>query len=530
MQKAENLYHNALVYTVDSSFSKVNSFVTSKGKIIETGDYKNLKDKYEVENEVNLNGKFVYPGFIDAHCHFYWYGIGLQKADLVGTKSFNEVIERLQAYVKQYPDKDWIEGRGWDQNDWEVKEFPVKEQLDTIFPDRPVLLIRVDGHAALVNSKALELAGINKDTKIEGGDIRLENGEPTGILIDNAIEMVRKIIPEITETENRKALKEAQADCFNVGLTGIVDAGLDTTQINLIRRGHEEGWLKMRINAMMSPTEENRNAYMENGGYSDERLQLTGIKLFADGALGSRGACLLENYSDDSGNTGFMLEKADYYRKWAKIAYDNNLQCNTHAIGDSANRFVLDLYADFLESNNDRRWRIEHAQIVHPDDQKKFGDYNVIPSIQATHCTSDMYWADERLGEKRMKFSAYAYKDLLEYAGILAGGSDFPVEDINPLYGFYAAVARQDQQGYPEGGFQPENAINREQALRSTTIWAAHSTFAEKEKGSLEPGKFADFVILDRDIMEVPLEETFNAKVLATYLNDELVYSADLNK
>jgi len=522
----DRIYHNATFYLADSSFSKAEAMATRNGKIIATGAFEELVNEYNPKELIDLNGAYAYPGFIDPHSHFYWYAIGLKKIDLVGTSSFEEVLLKVKDFSKANPDLEWIEGRGWDHNDWEVKKFPTRKELDSIFPDKPVYLSRVDGHAALVNGKALELAGINEETKVDGGDIlKDENGKPSGILVDNATDLVKSKIPAPAPELEKNALIKAQENCFAVGLTGVCDAGLSNKQLQLLRKAYEDEWLKIRIYAMMSPENENVDEYFPTGGYQDENITIKSLKLYADGALGSRGAALLEPYSDAPSESGFILQPLSYFKEWAKKAYDNNIQLNTHAIGDSANRFVLDFYAEFLEEENDRRWRIEHAQIVHPYDVSKFEKYSVIPSVQSTHATSDMYWADERLGN-RVEY-AYAFKGLLKTNGFIPNGSDFPVEDINPLYGFYAAVARKDHKGFPENGFQMENALSRKEALLAMTRWAAYSNFEERLKGSLEKDKLADFVVIEEDLMNAPENKLFALKVKATYLGDSLVFEKE---
>lgn len=522
-ETVDSIYINGKIYTVNNNFDIVESFVIKNGKIIDLGSNSEMLSKYESTNKVDFDGKFVYPGLIDAHCHFFGYGNNLNKADLVGTKSFDEIIERLKAHHEKFK-SEWLLGRGWDQNDWEIKAFPNKSELDAVFPNTPVLLTRVDGHAAIANTEALKRAGVSNTSQIDGGEFIKQNGELTGVLIDNAISEVRKIIPESSEQEKATALLEAQQNCFAVGLTSVADAGLDKSTIDIIDSLQKNNELKMRVYAMLSPTEENFTHFVENGPVFTEKLTISSIKLFADGALGSRGALMLEPYSDAPDKVGLLVEPEEKLRKICQYAYENNYQINTHAIGDSANRLMLTIYGDVLKEKNDRRWRIEHAQIIHPDDFDLFGKYSIIPSIQTTHATSDMYWAEERVGSERIK-GAYAYLQLLQQSGWLPNGSDFPVEYINPLFGFYAGVVRRDQEYYPENGFQMENALSREQALRAMTIWAAKANFEENIKGSLEPGKVADFVVLENDIMEMDEKDLFSVKVLKTFVDGELVYT-----
>lgn len=513
---------NAVVYTVDSGFSVVNSFAVKDGKIINTGKQEDILSRYDSDNKIDAAGKPIYPGFMDAHCHFLGYGLTLQRVELRDTKSLDEVIERVVEFSKTNK-SEWIQGRGWDQNKWQVKEYPDKSKLDSLFPTTPVFIKRIDGHAALVNSEALKRANINNFTKIDGGIIETKNGNLTGILIDNAVDLLTSIIPAPTEEVTVKALLDAQRNCFAVGLTTVDDAGQTKYVIDLIDRLQREGKFKMRMYEMLDPSKENFEYYFKNGIYKTDRLSVRSFKFYADGALGSRGACLLEPYNDKSDSYGYIVEPISFYKKYSKEIYEHNFQMCTHCIGDSANRLMLDIYGDVLKEKNDSRWRIEHCQVINKNDFVKFGKFSIIPSIQPTHATSDMYWASERIGNERIK-GAYAYKELLKQFGKIAAGSDFPVEEINPLFGFYAAVSRQDLKGFPEGGFQIENALSRVEALKGMTIWAAFSNFEENEKGSIEPGKFADFVILDEDIMKIEIKRVPEIKVLATYISGEKVF------
>jgi predicted amidohydrolase YtcJ len=448
-----------------------------------------------------------------------------RQVDLVGTTSFSQIMDKLKAYNQKHQ-AEWIVGRGWDQNDWQVQEFPDRQKLDRVFPDKPVYLTRIDGHAALVNSVAMKKAGIDADTKVDGGKVEKEAGKPTGILIDNAMDLVSDIIPEPTREEKISVLQQGARNCFGVGLTSVADAGLGYDAITLMDSLQKAAQLKMQTYVMLSPTRQNYEQFMKKGPYQTPYMHIESIKLFADGALGSRGACMLEPYSDDPDNTGFLVTPKKEIKKHARKAYQHDYQVNTHAIGDSANRVVLEVYSDILGGKNDRRWRIEHAQVVHPDDFSLFGQYSIIPAVNTTHATSDMYWADERLGQERLKH-AYAYKNLLKENGWLPNGSDFPVENINPLYGFYAAVARKDLEGYPEGGFQPENALTRRQALKAMTTWAARSMFEENIKGRIAKGMQADLVVAGSDIMDIPMEQVPEVKVLRTFVQGEEVFTRE---
>ncbi len=517
------LIYNATIYTVDGHSGIADAMYIKSGKIVATGKRSELETKFTAKQNINLHGKFVYPGFYDAHCHFYGYGLNqLTSADLVGTSSFEEVVERVKEHHRRHPSY-WIQGRGWDQNDWKDPSFPDKSILDSLFPDHPVALRRIDGHALLANQKALDLAHIDRNTRIDGGEIILQDGLPSGILIDNAMEKVLSLIPPADTNTIRKALLLAQKDCFAAGLTSVADAGLEYPVLQEIENLQRKQQLKMRIYAMLSPTEENIEHYVKKGVYTTDRLNIRSIKLYSDGALGSRGAKLKQDYSDRPGSNGLLIHDENYFRQMGKLALQYGYQVNTHAIGDSANCMLLQVYGELLGGKNDKRWRIEHAQVIDSADFELFGKYSIIPSVQPTHATSDMYWAADRLGNRRLRY-AYAYRKLLEQNGYIALGTDFPIEDINPLYTFYAAVARKDLKGYPADGFQKENALSREDALRGMTIWAAKAAFEEKQKGSLETGKVADFVVLDKDIMKIDEAQIPHTRVLFTFINGEKVF------
>jgi predicted amidohydrolase YtcJ len=525
-QSADLIVTNAVVYTVNDDFTTAEAFAVKDGKFIAVGTTDEITAKYTSENVIDAEGKAIFPGLYDPHSHFLGLGQMLSQADLVGTTSYEEIIERLKAFEKENPDNQWLVGRGWDQNDWEVKEFPTKELLDEAFPDKPVALTRIDGHALIANSKALQLAKITSGSKVDGGDVILKNGEPTGVLIDNAQGFIRRVITRPDETEKRAMIQAAEAECFKYGLTTVSEAGLNRDDIELIEKMHEEGSLKIRDYVMVSLGMANLEYYLKKGIIKTDRLNVRSVKLYADGALGSRGACLLEPYADASDQTGFLLLSAKELERSLTEIYSSDYQANTHCIGDSANRLILDIYGKLLKDKNERRWRIEHAQVVSKTDVPKFGKYSIIPSIQATHGTSDMYWADERLGDERVK-TAYAFQDLLKQNGMVANGSDFPVEFVNPIFGFHSAVARQDDKNFPEGGYQMENALTREQAMRAMTIWAAYANFEEKERGSIEVGKMADFILTDKDLMQIPNEEMRGVKVMKTVVGGEQVYSVE---
>ncbi|MGE0562617.1 MAG: amidohydrolase [Flavobacteriales bacterium] len=526
-KKIDLIVHNAKIYTVNESFEVVEAMAIDKGKIIAVGAENEIKNKYLATEYLDVKQMNVYPGFIDAHCHLYNYAALLQELDLTGTTSFNQVLDKIESYSK-INKFEWILGRGWDQNDWENKEFPTKEKLDELYPETPVFLVRIDGHAALVNQKALDLAQIDSKTTIKGGIVELKNNQLTGILLDNAVDSLKKTIPLKDKKLLTEQLLAAQKKLFKVGLTTIDEAGLEKEQIDLLDELHQSSKLKLKVYAMISSSEELLDYYLKRGPYKTERLNVSSFKFYADGALGSRGACLLEPYSDvhTYNHYGLLINERAYFEKYAPLLYEKGFQMNTHCIGDSANEMVLSVYSSVLKTTNDKRWRIEHAQVLDPGHFEMYKNYTIIPSVQPTHATSDMYWAEDRVGNERIK-NAYAYQQLLLQNGLIALGTDFPIEGINPINTFYAAVARKDAKGYPEGGFQIENGLSRQEALKGMTIWAALSNFEENEKGSIEVGKFADFVITDKDIMNVKENELLRTKVLYTFINGEKVYSAE---
>jgi predicted amidohydrolase YtcJ len=521
-EKVDLLIYNATIYTVDSSFSTAEAMVVKDGKIVATGKTAELLEKYDAKEKTDAQGKFIYPGFIDAHAHFVGYGNSLQRVNLVETKSWEEVLERTKKFGDENP-TGWLLGRGWDQNDWAVEEFPTNEKLNELFPDRPVMLTRIDGHAAIANQKALDMATIKAGDKLTGGEVEVKNGKLTGILIDNAQGLIYSKIPAETKEEFKEALRDAEKNCFAVGLTTIDDCGLSFEAVERIKVLQTSGELKMRLYIMLSDDKANYDYLEKSGIVKTDRLNVRSIKVYADGALGSRGACLLQPYSDKPGWSGFLLSSPAHFDSVAKYISEKGWQMCTHAIGDSGNRTMLNIYAKYLKGKNDLRWRIEHSQVVNENDFNLFGANSIIPSVQPTHATSDMYWAADRLGKERIK-GAYAYKQLLKQNGWMPLGTDFPVEDISPFKTFYAAVVRKDAKGWPATGFQMENALTREETLRGMTIWAAKANFEENEKGSLEKGKLADFIILDKDIMKTDEKELLQIVVLQTFLGGEKVY------
>ncbi|WP_394970420.1 amidohydrolase [uncultured Croceitalea sp.] len=514
-EEVDLIVYNAKIYTVDDVFSQASAVAIKDGKFVAVS--KDNIDNYTAREELDAEGKTIVPGLIDAHCHFYGLGLTQQIVNLRGTTSYDDILEKVAEFQKEKP-SNFIQGRGWDQNDWEIKEFPTKDKLDELFPDTPVALERVDGHAYLVNQKALDLAGITKETQISGGEIVKDaKGNLIGVLVDNPMGLIDAVIPKPTRATQVQALKDAEKLCFDYGLTTVNDAGLNKATIEMIDSLQQIGDLNIRVYAMISNNTENLDYYLDRGIFKTDNLNVRSVKVYGDGALGSRGAALREPYTDKEGHFGAMITPVDDIEALAERIAASEYQMNTHAIGDSANIVVLRAYQKALEGKTDRRWKVEHAQVISEQDFDYFKN-GIIPSIQPTHATSDMYWAEDRLGVERVK-GAYAFKTLLDKAGVVALGTDFPVEKVSPFLTFYAAVARQDLENYPERGYQMKDALSREETLKGMTIWAAYSNFEEDEKGSIEVGKKADFVILSDDIMEVPASQIPNLKAEQVFVD-----------
>ena len=523
--KVDLIVHNANVYTLGQNNLKASAFVVDDGKFVDVGG-EELLEQYTAKKVLDLQELPVYPGFIDSHCHFLSLGLSLNKVDLVGTKSFEDVLDRVKRYAT-IKELNAITGRGWDQNDWKIKRLPNKKQLDLLFPDIPVALRRIDGHAMLVNQKALDLAGITLDTEVTGGQIVKENGKLTGVLIDAPMQMVTNILPKPSVEDKIKSLQDAEEISFANGLTTVSVAGLDREDIFLIDSLHKTGALTIRVYAMISNSQDNVDYFLKEGPYKTDKLNVRSFKVYADGALGSRGAALKDSYSDLDNHTGAFITSKDSLEALAYKLAASPFQMNTHAIGDAANQVVLEAYNKALVFSDDPRWRVEHAQIIDTNDIKLF-NRKILPSVQPTHATSDMYWAEDRLGEDRL-YGAYANKALLEQSGRIALGTDFPVEDVNPFKTFYAAVVRKDSEAFPEEGYLPENKLSEIEALKGMTIWGAYANFEDKEKGSIEAGKVADFIILDRDIIKVSEKRILKTRVVATLVDGKIVYSNRIN-
>lgn len=524
---------NARVYTADDARPMVEAFAVRDGRVVFTGSTREARTLAGARTEiVDAAGRTIIPGMVDAHAHFSGLAQTLSIVDLVGVTSEDELIARVKARAATAAPGSWIQGRGWDQNRFADGTFPTHDKLSAAIPEHPVYLVRVDGHAAFVNARAMQLANLTATTADpEGGRIlKSASGAPTGILIDRAQGLVSRVIPAPSAAETRKALLDAQRVMHGWGLTGVHDAGAVRTTIELYDEMARAGDLRLRLYAMIADDSAAIAHYLARGPQSalhDGRLWVRSIKLYSDGALGSRGAALLEPYSDDAGNSGLLVSPPAHIREVAEAALQRGFQVNSHAIGDRGNRIVLDAFEAALARHPvaDHRFRIEHAQILHYADIPRFAQLGVIPSMQASHQTSDMYWAGKRLGPERL-LGAYAWRSLLNTGVIIPNGSDFPVEFVNPLISFHAAIARQDANNYPVGGWFPDQRMTRDEALKSMTLWPAYAAFQEQELGSLTPGKRADFVLLDQDIMRVPHELVLGTGVLATFVGGTRVYDA----
>lgn len=515
--------HNAKIHTMNDKNQVVEALAIKDGKILEIGPNQQILNKYDSEKEIDAQGKDIYPGLTDAHGHILSYINQKLSVDLVGCKSYNELITRVQNY-QVLKKRKIIVGRGWDQSLWGTKDLPTNEELNMAFPSVPVCLYRIDGHAALVNDAMLSLAGITTSTKIDGGIVEMKENKPTGLLIDNSMNLVNKFIPEFPEKERIESLEEIQEELFQYGITGVHEAGIEFKSIEFFKKIIDKDILKLNIYAMLLPSDENISFATKYGKFHRKNLSIRSFKVYGDGALGSRGACLKKHYHDHPGHFGMLTTTPAEMNRIAKICEDIGYQMNTHAIGDSTNSILLKLYESIYSKNKDHRWRIEHAQVVDPVEINWFGKFGVFPSVQPTHAVSDQRWAKDRLGEYRMK-GAYAYKSLLNSYGMLAIGTDFPVELTNPFLTIHAAVKRKDKANFPANGFYQNQAISLEQCMRGMTIWAAFASFDENRLGTIESGKEATFVIFEKPIEAN--EEYIENFAWKTFIHGRTVYASD---
>jgi predicted amidohydrolase YtcJ len=529
--RADLVVFNARIYTVDNARPMASALAVRNGRIVFVGSDTEARTLAGSGTRLlDLHGRTMIPGMVDAHAHLLGLATSLRNVQLAGSQSYDEVIRRVVERVRTTKRGEWVEGRGWDQNLWPEKNFPTHEALSRATPDNPVALKRVDGHALLANAMAMRAAGITAATKDpEGGKIlRLGSGDPSGVFVDNAQSLVTRHVPPVSEETLKQATVAAIAEANRWGLTGLHDAGESRQTIDIFESLAREGRFNIRDYVMVSDNDRDLAYYTGRGprsGLYNGRIWIRAIKTYADGALGSRGAAMLASYSDDPGNTGLLVTPPAHLEKVAELGLRTGFQVNTHAIGDRGNRIALDAFDAALKAvpTADHRFRIEHAQVISPEDMPRFAKLGVIPSMQASHQTSDMRWAEVRVGLQRIR-GAYAWRSLLNTGVVIPNGSDFPVEEVNPLISFHSAVTRQDATNWPAGGWYPEQVMTREEALRSMTIWPAYASFSENELGSLSPGKYADFVVLDRDIMQVPATEILQTRVLSTWIGGKSVY------
>jgi hypothetical protein len=534
-EDADLILVNGSVYTLNDAMPQAKAIAIRGDKVIAVGWNEEIKTRFNAKRVIDLQGKAAYPGFTDAHAHLESLGASLVNLNLEGTTSVEQIRKLVAERAASLPEGAWLRGRSWDQNDWDVKEFPTHRMLDDVAGDHPVFLRRVDGHAGWANKKALDAAKISKSTKDpDGGKIHRDAaGNPTGVLIDNAMDLIDSVMPPPTIEERTSYVEKAVQACLRFGLTEVHDMGADAELIGVYKKLIEEKRFPFRVYAAIDGVNKTWREYKQREpeiGKYDNRLTVRALKLYADGALGSRGAALLEPYSDDRKNKGLLLTPIDSLKQAASDALAGGYQVCTHAIGDRANREVLDMYENIFKFNaakaNDARFRIEHAQVVSLTDIPRFAELGVLPSMQQTHCTSDMYWAEQRVGAERIK-GAYAWRSLINAGAIIPGGSDFPVESANPLLGFYAAITRQDAKNFPDGGWYPDQRMTRDEALKSFTTWAAFAAFEEHLRGSIEVGKLADIVVLSNDIMHCEPKDILETKVFSTIVGGEIAYESN---
>jgi predicted amidohydrolase YtcJ len=515
--------HNAKIHTLVDNSEIAEAIAINDGEIVEVGPERQILNKYSAEEQIDAEGKDIYPGFIDAHGHILSYAKQLLSADLVGSRSMDEILVRLEKYQSKNKRK-FIIGRGWDQSLWGTTEFPTNEQLNKLFPTTPVCLIRIDGHALLANDALLKLAGISSETTINGGIIHVKEGKCTGFLVDNAMNPIYALMPEFPKKEIIEAIKEIQEELYQYGITGVHEAGIEFKDISLFKELIDKHAFKLNLYAMLMPSDENIAFAKKNGIYTYKNLSIRSFKVMGDGALGSRGALLKQAYADEHNHHGVLTTSLDDMKRIADICESTGYQMNTHAIGDSTNKILLDLYERIFKVNRDHRWRIEHAQVIDPKDFELFSKYAVFPSVQPTHAVSDQRWAEQRIGRKRM-IGAYAYKTLLNQFGMIAIGTDFPIELTDPFLTIHAAVQRTNIDNIPSGGFYINEALTLDECIKGMTSWAAFASFQENQLGTLEKGKDATFVIFENPVRTQPnFQPNFSS---LTFIKGEKVYSVE---
>lgn len=513
------LYTNCNVYERPD----IKAILCNKGKIIQLLPSGNINSG----KRIDLKGGWVYPGFIDSHMHLTGLGWSLESVDLVGTTSKLDALKKIKEGIKNTPKGTWVLGRGWDQNDWSKSEYPKATDLDLISMDHPMIFRRIDGHAAWANTLAMKLANISENTvDVNGGIIiRDDIGYPTGIFIDNALDLIESQIPEKTEQDIYRQIIKAQTMLNKFGITSIHDAGTSKKEIKILKKMIKNEELSIRVYTMLNNNPKDYDSFLESGPEIENPfIKVQSIKIYLDGALGSRGAALLEPYSDSPSENGLLIIKPSEHKSLVKKFSKSGFQVNTHGIGDRAIRIILDNYEEV--ANTKIRNRIEHSQIVHPDDVPRFKELNVIPAMQSTHCTSDMPWVEERIGLERMH-EAYPWKSFIKLNIPVPGGSDAPIESPNPIEGIYASVTRKDKNGLPEKGWYSEQKMTLKEAIKSYTEWGAYASYEEKIKGKIKENFYADFTVLDQELKSTNLEMILDARVLFTILNGKIVYQSN---
>jgi predicted amidohydrolase YtcJ len=530
----ETVYFNGNIHTLNRAKPIVEALSADGGCIAEMGSSSELFSRAASGvGRIDLRGRTVIPALTDAHAHLLAYAEASTWLSLEKTSAPEELLGALSARFAGGAAGFWILGRGWDQNRWPDPRYPNRALLDAIAPKNPVYLVRVCGHAAFVNSTALGIAGITRDTAdpVGGRVLKDASGEPTGILLDTAMELVASRIPTLTTDDKKKLLVAAARECLALGLVGVHEMGMSADAVSLYRELYETDELPFRVTGYLSPDDRENERFLESGVRPTRGgglLRIVGVKFYADGSLGARSAALLGEYSDEPGNGGILMRSPEELYREILPWYESGFQSAVHAIGDAAVREALDVYERLGAAHPgfDMRNRVEHAQIVSAPDVRRFSALGVVPSVQFAHCTSDMSWVEARLGPERIK-GAYAWRSLISAGARVCGGSDFPVESPNPLLGIHSAVTRQDAAGNPAGGWRPEERLTVEEAVRAFTVDAAHAAHAERFAGSLAPGKFADFIVLSEDIFSVEPQEIPDIQVIATVLGGELRYASD---
>lgn len=522
-KNADLIIFNAKIHTMDAGDKVVQAMAIKDGKILEVGPDRQIMNKYAASESIDGEGKDIYPGFTDAHGHILSLVNQRLSANLVGSSSFNEVLVRLEKYAAKHKGE-FVIGKGWDQSLWGEKELPTNQKLNELFPNKAVAIYRVDGHAVVVNDFFLRKAGITSETKVPGGMVVVQDGKCTGLLIDNAMDHIGKLVPDFTDNQKMEAIVEIQEELFQYGVTGVHEAGINFKDIALFKKMIDDDAFHLELYAMLMPTKDNFKFVEKNGIYKHKNLSIRSFKVFADGALGSRGACLKHAYSDMPNHFGMLTTTREEIDRIAEFCHQHKYQMNTHAIGDSTNKIIIDVLIKEAEVNPGHRWRIEHAQVLDLSDIARIKESGAIPSVQPTHAVSDMRWVEERLGAVRME-GAYAYQSLINECGMIALGTDFPIEHFNPFLTIHAAVQRKNGEDIPGGGYEFSEAISFADCIKGMTSWASLASFDEGRLGSLEAGKDATFALFEIPVRSKEVFQENFAKM--TFIKGKKVYSAE---